>query len=116
MENGEVLITKNRVETMLAEGWIFNNIPSLADRESILMRETRLESSLICQPQHRNMHGRVFGGFLMYRAFELDFSTAYDFAGLVPCFSEVDHIEFLKPVSVLYCMMAYKVGSFPTQF
>ncbi|CAL9023072.1 unnamed protein product [Prunus brigantina] len=56
------------------------------------------------------MHGRVFGGFLMYRAFELDVingiilfstvATAYDFAGLVPCFSEVDHIEFLKPVDV----------------
>lgn len=83
LENGEVLITKNRVEAMLAEGWIFNNMPSLADRESILMRETRLESSLICQPQHRNMHGRVFGGFLIYRAFKLAFSTAYAFAGLV---------------------------------
>ncbi|CAB4321403.1 unnamed protein product [Prunus armeniaca] len=46
------------------------------------------------------MHGRIFGGFLMYRAFELAFSTAYAFAGLVPCFSEVDHIEFLKPVDV----------------
>lgn len=38
LENGEVLITKNRVEAMLAEGWIFNSMPSLADRESILMR------------------------------------------------------------------------------
>ncbi|CAB4291084.1 unnamed protein product [Prunus armeniaca] len=28
--NGEVLITKNRVEAMLAEGWIFNNIPSFS--------------------------------------------------------------------------------------
>ncbi|BFG42553.1 hypothetical protein CerSpe_288270 [Prunus speciosa] len=46
------------------------------------------------------MHGRVFGGFLMYRAFELAFSTAYAFAGLVSCFSKVDHIEFLKPVDV----------------
>ncbi|PQM42308.1 acyl-coenzyme A thioesterase 9 mitochondrial [Prunus yedoensis var. nudiflora] len=40
LENGEVLITKNRVEAMLAEGWIFNNMPSLA--EGILMRETCL--------------------------------------------------------------------------
>ncbi|BFG42554.1 hypothetical protein CerSpe_288280 [Prunus speciosa] len=40
---------------MLAEGWIFNNMPSLADREGILMRETCLGSSLICEPQHRNI-------------------------------------------------------------
>lgn len=34
--------------------------------------------------QERNLHGRVFGGFLMRRAFELAFSTAYLFAGTRP--------------------------------
>ncbi|XP_068319604.1 acyl-coenzyme A thioesterase 2, chloroplastic-like [Pyrus communis] len=79
---------------------IFCDMPALADRDSILLRDTRLENSLICQPQQRNMHGRIFGGFLMHQAFELAFSTAYAFAGLVPCFLEVDHIDFLKPVDV----------------
>ncbi|KAB1226566.1 Acyl-coenzyme A thioesterase 9, mitochondrial [Morella rubra] len=72
-------------------------MPALADRDSILLRDTRLENSLICQPQQRNIHGRIFGGFLMHLAFELAFSTAYVFAGLVPCFLEVDHVDFLKP-------------------
>lgn len=36
----------------------------------------------------------------MHRAFELAFSTAYTFAGLVPCFLEVDHVDFLRPVDV----------------
>ncbi|OMO59185.1 Thioesterase superfamily [Corchorus olitorius] len=95
--NGEV---KSRLEALLAEGRIFCDMPALADRDSILLRDTRLENALICQPQQRNIHGRIFGGFLMLRAFELAFSTAYAFAGLVPYFLEVDHVDFLKPVDV----------------
>lgn len=90
----------SRFEALLAEGRVFCDMPALADRNSILMKDTRLENSLICQPQQRNIHGRIFGGFLMHRAFELAFSTAYAFAGLVPCFLEVDHVDFLKPVDV----------------
>ncbi|KAK2651140.1 hypothetical protein Ddye_018629 [Dipteronia dyeriana] len=95
-ENGEV----NRLETLLAEGRIFCDMPALADRDSILLRDTRLENSLICQPQQRNIHGRIFGGFLLHRAFELAFSTAYAFAGMVPYFMEIDHVDFLRPVDV----------------
>ncbi|KAH7518208.1 hypothetical protein FEM48_Zijuj09G0147200 [Ziziphus jujuba var. spinosa] len=95
-ENGEA----NRLQTLLTEGRIFCDMPALADRDSILLRDTSLENSLICQPQQRNIHGRIFGGFLMHRAFELAFSTAYAFAGLVPCFLEVDHVDFLRPVDV----------------
>lgn len=94
--NGET----NRFEALLAEGRIFCDMPALADRDSILLRDTRLENSLICQPQQRNIHGRIFGGFLMLRAFELAFSTAYAFAGMIPSFLEVDHVDFLRPVSI----------------
>ncbi|PIN17489.1 Acyl-CoA thioesterase [Handroanthus impetiginosus] len=73
---------------------------TLADRDSILLRDTRFENSLICQPQQRNIHGRIFGGFLMHRAFELAFSTAYAFAGMMPSFLEVDRVDFLRPVDV----------------
>ncbi|KFK31304.1 hypothetical protein AALP_AA6G095500 [Arabis alpina] len=89
-----------KLEALLAEGRIFSDMPALADRNSILLKDTRLENSLICQPQQRNIHGRIFGGFLMHRAFELAFSTAYTFAGLVPYFLEVDHVDFLRPVDV----------------
>ncbi|MBA0579433.1 hypothetical protein Gorai_021690, partial [Gossypium raimondii] len=95
-EHGEI----NRLEALLAEGRIFCDMPALADRDSILLKDTHLENALICQPQQRNIHGRIFGGFLMHRAFELAFSTAYAFAGLVPCFLEVDHVDFLRPVDV----------------
>lgn len=48
----------------------------------------------MCQPQQRNMHGRIFGGFLMRRAFELGFATTYLFAGSRPSFVRVDEVTF----------------------
>ncbi|KAK7319797.1 hypothetical protein RJT34_04522 [Clitoria ternatea] len=89
-----------RLNALLAEGRIFSDMPALANRDSILMKDTCLQNSFICQPQQRNIHGRIFGGFLMRRAFELAFSTAYAFAGAAPHFLEVDHVDFFKPVDV----------------
>ncbi|KAF1873000.1 hypothetical protein Lal_00016117 [Lupinus albus] len=89
-----------RLSSLLAEGRIFIDMPALADRDSILLKDTCLQNSFICQPQQRNIHGRIFGGFLMRRAFELAFSTAYAFAGVAPHFLEVDHVDFVKPVDV----------------
>ncbi|XP_062194175.1 acyl-coenzyme A thioesterase 2, chloroplastic [Phragmites australis] len=102
LENGihKLCAEAERLNVLLAEGRVFSDLPALADRDSILLRDTRLENSLICQPQQRNLHGRIFGGFLMHRAFELAFSTAYAFVGQRPCFLEVDHVDFLKPVDV----------------
>ena len=37
----------------------------VADPHVLLMDETSLENTFTCQPQQRNMHGRIFGGFLM---------------------------------------------------
>ncbi|CAO2838283.1 unnamed protein product [Amaranthus hypochondriacus] len=90
----------NRIDELLAEGRIFVDLPALADRDSILIRDTCLQSSIICHPQQRNIHGRIFGGYLMRKAFELAFATAYTFAGASPRFLEVDHVDFVKPVDV----------------
>ena len=88
-----------KINELLAEGRIFEDLPALADRDSILIRDTCLQSSIVCQPQQRNIHGRIFGGFLMRKAFELAFSTVYTFAGVAPRFVEVDHVDFVRPVS-----------------
>nr|KYP40397.1 hypothetical protein KK1_038265 [Cajanus cajan] len=90
----------DRLNELLAEGRIFCDMPALANRDSILMKDTCQQNSFICQPQKRNIHGRIFGGFLMRRAFELAFSTAYAFVGAAPHFLEVDHVDFFKPVDV----------------
>lgn len=75
-------------------------MPSLADPDTILMSQTEQSNALVAQPQSRNLHDRIFGGFLMRRAFELSFSTAYLFGGDKPRFLEVDDISFDKPVDV----------------
>lgn len=52
-------------------------MPSLADPNTILMDQTSQSNAMVAQPQARNLHDRIFGGFLMRRAFELAFATAY---------------------------------------
>ncbi|KAH8484454.1 hypothetical protein H0E87_028788 [Populus deltoides] len=89
-----------RLNALLSEGRVFIDMPALADRDSILIQDTRHENTFICQPQQRNIHGRIFGGFLMRKAFELAFSNAYAFAGAAPLFVEVDHVDFFRPVDV----------------
>ncbi|KAF9663070.1 hypothetical protein SADUNF_Sadunf17G0000300 [Salix dunnii] len=99
-----------RLNALLSEGRVFIDMPALADRDSILIQDTRHENTFICQPQQRNIHGRIFGGFLMRKAFELAFSNAYAFAGAAPRFVEVDHVDFFKPLSLARDMV--DVGNF----
>eukprot|EP01018_Ginkgo_biloba_P034980 Gb_38095 [translate_table: standard] len=97
---GKLHSGSDRLQQLLKEGRVLCDMPALADRDSILIKDTRLENALVCQPQQRNLHGRIFGGFLMRRAFEIAFSTCYAFAGHTPRFLEVDHVDFLRPVDV----------------
>ncbi|MCD9559069.1 Acyl-coenzyme A thioesterase 9, mitochondrial [Datura stramonium] len=46
--------------------------------------------------QSKNIHGQIFGGYLMRKAYELAYATAYSFVGSPPCFVQVDHVDFLK--------------------
>jgi acyl-coenzyme A thioesterase 9 len=46
------------------------DLPALAQGNAVLMQATKLANTFTCQPQQRNMHGRVFGGFLMRWAFQ----------------------------------------------
>eukprot|EP00978_Attheya_sp_CCMP212_P003918 scaffold8359_cov53-Attheya_sp.AAC.3 len=85
---------------LLAEAAPLIRMPSLADPNSILMDQTAMQNAMIAQPQVRNLHGRIFGGFLMRRAFELGFATAYVFGGDKPQFLEVDGVSFESPVDI----------------
>jgi len=91
---------RNRMDKMLEKAAPLKRMPALADKNSILMYKTILSNALTCQPVHQNIHGRVFGGFLMRRAFELAFATAHLFSGGRPMFLEVDDVSFKLPVSI----------------
>ncbi len=56
---------KEWAEGHLAEARAMMDLPALAHGDAVLMQHTKLQNTFTCQPQQRNMHGRVFGGFLM---------------------------------------------------
>uniref|UniRef100_A0A6U3EJP1 HotDog ACOT-type domain-containing protein n=1 Tax=Lotharella globosa TaxID=91324 RepID=A0A6U3EJP1_9EUKA len=89
-----------RMQDLLDKAAPLKRMPALAPKDAILMYKTQLSNALTCQPVHQNIHGRVFGGFLMRRAFELAFATAHLFSGGRPQFLEVDDVSFKLPVSI----------------
>lgn len=91
---------ENKARELLEKASPLLTMPSLADPHTILMSQTKMQTAGIAQPQVQNLHKRVFGGYLMRRAFELAFSNAYVFGGARPIFLEVDEINFVAPVDV----------------
>lgn len=67
---------------------------------AVWMENSKLKSLEICHPQERNIFNRIFGGFLMRKAYELGWATACKFCGTQPFVVAVDDIMFQKPVEV----------------
>ncbi|CAM9147871.1 unnamed protein product, partial [Sphacelaria rigidula] len=86
--------------SLVASGFPLLHLPCLADPHAVLVKQTALSSTLICMPQQRNTANRIFGGFLMRRAYEVAFCAAFMFGGSRPQFSEIDEVVFLQPVDV----------------
>uniref|UniRef100_A0A8C6RM58 HotDog ACOT-type domain-containing protein n=1 Tax=Nannospalax galili TaxID=1026970 RepID=A0A8C6RM58_NANGA len=68
--------------------------------KAVWMESTKLKSLDICHPQERNIFNRIFGGFLMRKAYELGWATACSFGGSRPFVVTVDDIMFQRPVEV----------------
>lgn len=64
--------------------------------------DTKCEKSLIMHAQERNMHGKVFGGYIMREAFELGWLCAYEHTKqkVFPQIIHIDDVNFLIPVDV----------------
>lgn len=67
---------------------------------AVWMENSKLKSLEVCHPQERNIFNRIFGGFLMRKAYELAWATACNFGGSRPFIVMVDDIMFQKPVEV----------------
>jgi acyl-coenzyme A thioesterase 9 len=65
-----------------------------------LVADTALESIVVTFPTDRNIHGKVFGGWLLRNAFELAWATALKFGGAAPSFVAMSDIAFLRPVEI----------------
>ena len=69
------------------------------------MKNTVFKSTLLMHVQDRNIHGKIFGGYIMKEAFELAWVAAVCFTGhKSPIFTSVDDIQFVKPVNIGSCM------------
>jgi acyl-coenzyme A thioesterase 9 len=88
------------VDAMVVAARPLAMMPALAPMDTLIMSDTILRNTLICQPQHQNTAGKVFGGFLMRRAFEIAFANGYVFSGTRPGFDSVDQVDFKVGVDV----------------
>ncbi|ORZ37575.1 HotDog domain-containing protein [Catenaria anguillulae PL171] len=64
------------------------------------MSDSKMQSVVITQPQDRNIHNFIFGGYLMRQAFEVAYTTASVFCKGHPVFLAMDDIWFRKPVPI----------------
>jgi len=77
------------------------SIPS----DTVYMSSTTIQSTSIMQPQFRNVHNSIFGGYLLRQTMELAFSCCSAFANTRPRFVSLDPSTFQAPVpvgSILY--------------
>lgn len=96
------------INRLIDAGCVLRDMPALANasqrnthiNNAILMQSTTLENILVCQPQNVNTAGKVFGGFIMHKAYDLAIASCYLFAGKYPIFLESDRIAFKRPVNV----------------
>lgn len=99
--NGLDAFSSNTIELLVARGQALQDMYSLhASNGAVLISSTCLQNAFVCQPQKVNTSGKVFGGYLMHKAYDLAAATGYLFAGAMPIFKEVDKIHFRKPVEV----------------
>ena len=54
----------------------------------------------VMQPSHRNMNGYMFGGYLMRRAYEVAWLSAYRFGRAPPNFAGLDDVSFNTPIEL----------------
>lgn len=66
----------------------------------IWMEDTIMESITVCFPSERNVHNKIFGGYLMRLAHELSFANGSVFTQSRPSYVSLDDFSFKKPVNI----------------
>lgn len=64
------------------------------------MRSTRVSNVILAQPEDRNLHNTVFGGFIMRQATELSWIASYMFCKYRPRTRSMSDIQFKHPIAV----------------
>ena len=65
------------------------------------MSETEFRSTIYMHRQMRNIHGKVFGGYMMREGFEIAFIVASLFSKQAwPVFKGISDVDFIKPTPI----------------
>ena len=91
-------------------------INGMADLNKCYMKSTTLEITLVTQPQDRNVHNFIFGGYLLKTAFELAKTTAILFTNCkLVDFQNMDDVLFrlAVPIGSILRFRAMVVYSIP---
>ncbi|KAJ8310072.1 hypothetical protein KUTeg_011937 [Tegillarca granosa] len=67
---------------------------------AVWMEIPKLKNICVCFPESRNLYGKIFGGYIMRKAFELAWTNAAFYCKSRPYIRIVDGIIFRKPVEV----------------
>lgn len=71
------------------------------DQKIIKMKDSKMYSNLLMQPQYRNRHSyMIFGGYILKESFELAYCTASNFCSSDARFISLDSTNFKCPVLV----------------
>ncbi|KAF9219366.1 Thioesterase/thiol ester dehydrase-isomerase [Gyrodon lividus] len=70
------------------------------ESDRVWIGDTKLEKTMLMFPQERNVHQKVFGGYLMRLAYELGFANSCLFTRSHVRFLSLDGISFRKPVNI----------------
>lgn len=87
-------------------------------KDYFYMRDTRKFKSTLMHTQERNLHGKIFGGYLMRESIELAWLVAYKYAKFDhPEFEAIDDFIFHEPVEIgtiveLDATVTYTEGQF----
>ncbi|XP_050310009.1 acyl-coenzyme A thioesterase 10, mitochondrial-like isoform X4 [Anthonomus grandis grandis] len=77
---------------------------SMANRilppNSVWMSDTKVSNVILGQPEDRNFHNTVFGGFIMRQATELSWIAGYMFSKVRPRTRVISDIQFKNPIAV----------------
>lgn len=79
----------------------FSRITLHDHANSLLMKNVKLKSCITCSPEHRNVHNKIFGGFLMRKAIELaEANFALYMRDSSPKCIDIADISFKAPVEI----------------
>ena len=69
-------------------------------KNSIWMEDAKLKTIVVCEPENRNPFYKIFGGYIMRKAFDLAWANAYVYGCRRPSINLMDDILFRAPVDI----------------